>query len=305
MSPWYVSEKKAEHSARIEAAPEALRQHVRELVENGYTVVRGAVSPETLTSAKAAYSAFKERAKAFNPPTVDGRHRRLVNLHCAVPELVDLFSKNRAALVLDYLFGEDASLYTSLFYEIGSSQDLHRDTPYFWTNPGYSYFGFWVALEDVDQQNGCLQVVPKSHLLPEEDREDIALQFYANCKDVPNADDRLWMEYQTRAQRTAKSAELSTVDVCVGPGDTIIWHPHLLHGGRVISDPSRTRLSLVMHTTPVNQAVFHHEGFFNPESTLAERYEKPHLTRGDRMYVSYDAVSFGHAVELPVSKLSK
>jgi hypothetical protein len=268
-------------------------------------VVRGSVSPETLATAKSAYFDFKERAKAFNPPTVDGKHRRLVNLHCAVPELVGLFSENRAALLMDYLFGEKASLYTSLFYEIGSSQDIHRDTPYFWTNPGYRYFGFWVALENVDQENGCLQVVPKSHLLPEEDRADIARQFYASHKDVPQSDDRLWMEYQTRAQQVAKRAGLSTIDVPVNAGDTIIWHPHLLHGGRVITDAARTRLSLVMHITPENQAVFHHEGFFNPEATLAERYEKTHLERGDRMYVSYDAVSFGHAVEVSVAKLSR
>lgn len=305
MHPWYVADRQSEHSDKIKSAPEQLRHHLRDIVENGYTVVRSSIRPARVAEVKKAYFGFKDRAKVINPPTVDGRHRRLVNLHCAIPELVDLFSTNKALPLLDYLFEEEASLYTSLFYEVGSSQDIHRDTPYFWTNPGYKYFGVWVALEDVDEKNGCLQVIPKSNLLKEEDRADVATQFHASMKDVPHSDDRLWTEYQNRAQQTASLAGLSKIDVCVQAGDTIIWHPHTLHGGRVIDDPKRSRLSLVMHSTAVNQAVYHHEGFFNTEASLAQLHDKSHLTRRGRKYVSYDTISFGHAFDAPVEKFAR
>jgi phytanoyl-CoA hydroxylase len=300
MQPWYVVDRKSEHSKKILTAPESIQKYLRDICENGYTVIPEAVDTELVVRAKNAYFAFKDQAKNLAPPTENGRHRRVVNLHCAIPPLVDLFATNKALPILDFLFDEESSLYTSLFYEVGSSQDIHRDTPYFWTNPGYNHFGVWVALEDVDEHNGCLQVVPKSHLLQEEDRRGIAAQYYANIEDVPNADDRLWLEYQARAQQSAALAELSVVDVCVQAGDTIIWHPHSLHGGRVIVDHDRTRLSLVIHTTGINQAVYHHSGFFNTEARLASHYEKVNIDRLGRKYVSYDMISFGHQLDVPV-----
>jgi ectoine hydroxylase-related dioxygenase (phytanoyl-CoA dioxygenase family) len=120
---------------------------------------------------------------------------------------------------------------------------------------------------------------------------------------VPHADERLWKEYQMRAQQACMSAGLSVLDVCVSAGDTIIWHPHTLHGGRFISDQSRSRLSLVIHTTPPNQAVFHNEGFFNPEAVLSEFYDKLYLERNGRSYVPYQNVSFGHVLEVPAKNL--
>ncbi len=304
MIPWYVVDRRSEHNVKIQSAPDLIRDNLRELIEEGYTIVRSSIEPNCIADVKKAFFEFKAHAKGLDLPTDEGRHRRVVNLHCAVPELVDLFSKNKALKLLDYLFEEEASLYTSLFYEVGSSQDIHRDTPYFWTNPGYRYFGISVALEASDEHNGCLQVVPKSHFLKEEDRGEVASQFYTNLNDVPDGDDRLWLEYHTRAQYSATSAGLSTIDVCVEAGDTIIWHPHTLHGGRVIADPKRTRLSLVMHSTPVNQAVYHHDGFFNPGASLAQLQDKLLTTRNGRKYVSYGMVSFGHAVELAVEELA-
>ncbi len=93
-----------------------------------------------------------------------------------MPSLLKLFTENKAALEFqDLLYQQETVLYTSLFYERGSAQDLHRDTPYFSTRPEYRYFGMWVALEDVDAQNGPLMVAPGGHLLDELDREAMAL----------------------------------------------------------------------------------------------------------------------------------
>jgi hypothetical protein len=276
----------------------------KNILEDGYVVLRQSIAASTIDEILFHYKTFKGRVADLNPPSVQGRYRRLVNLHCAVPSLFKLFYENQAALkVLDYFFNETAELYTSLFYEIGSGQEPHRDTPYFWTNPGYKYFGVWVALEDVDRGNGCLQVIPKSHLLPEEDRDSIPRMYYQNLSEIPPSDDRLWSDYQNLSNLRAKECGLELIDVEIKKGDTIIWHPHTLHGGRPIADAAKTRLSFVMHVTPPQQAVFHHQGFFNSGSVLPVRSSYEVVTFNSRSHRRYENISFEHLLDINIDDL--
>ena len=49
--------------------------------------------------------------------------------------------------------------------EIGSAKDWHQDVPYFPIAPARDVVGVWIALDDATLDNGCMQVVPASHLL--------------------------------------------------------------------------------------------------------------------------------------------
>lgn len=51
-----------------------------------------------------------------------------------------------------------------MFKQAGYNSEVagHQDSTYIFTEP-LSTLGFWVALEDADEQAGCLQVVPASH----------------------------------------------------------------------------------------------------------------------------------------------
>ena len=70
----------------------------------------------------------------------NGHYPRIVNLHSLVPELLSLFTISTVSLnVQDLLYGGPTALYTTLFYETGSQQPLHRDTPVFATRPEYLY----------------------------------------------------------------------------------------------------------------------------------------------------------------------
>ena len=79
---------------------------------------------------------------------------RVVNLHLAVDAMTRLLTDNPAIDVCDRFLGEPTTLYTSLYYERGSEQSLHRDTPVFCTSPGERYMGVWTALDAVDESNG-------------------------------------------------------------------------------------------------------------------------------------------------------
>lgn len=109
---------------------------------------------------------------------VDGLLQRVINFHHSIKPLKDIFVSAMTAGrdVVDQ-FGE-ATLFTSLFFELGSQQLLHRDTPYFYSGGSGGYMGAWVALDDVDESNGPLMAVRGSHKLPEPDILKLKNQFF-------------------------------------------------------------------------------------------------------------------------------
>src|SRR6185437_11802648 len=84
-------------------------------------------------------------------------------------------------------------------------------------------------------------------------------------------------------------------------GSTIIWHPHLPHGGSPIKDLTRTRLSLVIHTTPRDTPVYHHDAFFNPSRDFPTNARWHTDPAGGRRYVPHYTMSFGHDDPHPAS----
>ncbi len=173
-------------------------------------------------------------------------------MYSAYRRLFDLFRCNELALaVQDYLFEGETAPYTSLYYERGSAQDIHRDTPYFATKPEYRYFGTWVGVvEEIDADaNGPLSVVRYGHRIPEFDRELIARRIFPDLAAIDPASGELFSAYQTELNQAWRERGLVQETLCVRKGDTIIWHPQTPHGGAEIRDLARTRHSIVMHTT--------------------------------------------------------
>jgi phytanoyl-CoA hydroxylase len=105
---------------------------------------------------------------------------------------------------------------------------LHQDLLYFPFRPASRIVASWTALEAVDRSNGCLAVVPGSHLgelLPHENPDwDYLNIAYFGAKDV--------------------GAHPKRVHLTMAPGDTVFFHPLILHGsGRNRSDGFRRAIS--------------------------------------------------------------
>ena len=274
------------------------KRRALQVVENGYTVIPGALSPQTCRDMITAFHDFERRHEAIFSENRDarGHYPRIVNMHNVFPELIRLFTHNPMLLdTLDALFGARASLYTSLFYEVGSQQPLHRDTPVFSTRPEYLYFGTTVYLEQAGDENGCLEVLEGGHKLPELDREAMAVKRYGSVDKVPNLDGDMWSEYQDTVVANGRAQGMATKRLHVNAGDSLIWHPQLPHGGTPIADPSRTRFSLVMHVTPEGVPVYHQNVFFAPNRAFPETpawgyYEVDGRKIADQRF----GVSFGH-----------
>jgi Phytanoyl-CoA dioxygenase (PhyH) len=278
----------------------------RELRETGYVVVHGCLTRAVCDAAIKRIDDFKIRtgdAVARNSDEF-GHLYRVVNLHLAIDELADAFAGLGPALdVTDAFFGAATSLYTSLYYERGSEQALHRDSPYFCTKPAYRYLGMWLALDDVDDSNGQLRVAVRSHTLPGVDLEKMGREVFGDLATIPPISDEGWARYQNHVQRQGEEAALPVRDVIVQKGDVIIWHPQLLHGGAPQKDRTRSRRSLVMHVTPEGVPVYHMDVFFNPGRLVSDRAPWTYFQVQGRKIASFDQVDFGHQYTVPVSQL--
>jgi ectoine hydroxylase-related dioxygenase (phytanoyl-CoA dioxygenase family) len=274
-----------------------------ELNANGFVVLDSGLD-DLCDAAEAEFRAIEASQPELFRREADGRYPRLINFHLASPAMRQLYVRNDLALaVQDAFFGARSSLYTTLFYEKGSGQDIHRDSPYFTTRPEHKYLGVWVPLEDVDDDNGPLMVMPRGHLLPEEDREAIRQTLFGP-DEVPDTSDELWVAYQDTVTRRGLEAGLSIQTVPVKKGQTIIWHPQLPHGGAPIRNPARTRLSLVQHVTPEHYQVYGLDAFFNPSKPLPTEASWTYGEDNGRLFIDHGVVGIGHHVTVPTGTLS-
>lgn len=293
--PWFMDE--ARHAENLVKLNGPTKTHVEDILRDGFTVIRGSISRESCTSLIEIFKRFADlNSDKFSKfLDRDGHYPRIVNLHAALPQLFQLFSGNTIAYdVQQALFGVPPCLYTTLFYERGSAQPLHRDTPYFSTRPEYFYFGVWVALEDANEENGALQVMPGGHNLPELDRAAIALRYFPTLGKIDGASPQLWDTYQAAVVQQGAEEGLTTRSLCVEAGDTVIWHPQLPHGGGPIQNLRKSRFSLVMHTTPVGVPVYHQDKFFNPDGPAPTEAPWNYTTIDGKHLVAHDTVDFGH-----------
>ncbi|XP_032675856.1 phytanoyl-CoA dioxygenase, peroxisomal-like [Odontomachus brunneus] len=111
-----------------------------------------------------------------------------------------------------------------------SKHPPHQDLYYFPLRPADHIVAAWTAIERCDKENGCLYVAPGSHLsglLHAHDYPSGPMnKFYHGIQDLP--DTTLWLDLEME------------------PGDTVFFHPLLMHGSGV-NKSNRTRLAISCH----------------------------------------------------------
>jgi ectoine hydroxylase-related dioxygenase (phytanoyl-CoA dioxygenase family) len=245
------------------AAPEEFKRIASALIADGVAIVRDAIPGDLCDQAIADFADYcAEDPTRVHYDTLN-RETRVVNFHRRSDPAMRIGTNPELMRLLDYLFGMEACLYTSLTFKYGTQQPIHRDTPHFGTWPQGYFFGMWVALEDVRDDAGPLMYhrgghrfainqramyerleLENPHLGPEE-IADLALHVFGD-------------------EVTSKSLELTGPPelLPVRKGDVVIWHPELPHGGSLSKDPTKTRWSIVYHMAPVAVQVHQHQTFF-------------------------------------------
>ena len=140
LSPEEVESIRREITAIVDRYPDV----PEELVQIEPAVRRGAVTPES-----------KELGvrKLFRMT----RHSKLFHALALHPGMVGIAVE---------LIGPDVSLFQSMLLmkppRFGGQKVWHQDNAYFRLEPN-NVFGFWIALDDADVENGCMHVIPGSH----------------------------------------------------------------------------------------------------------------------------------------------
>ncbi len=162
---------------------------------------------------------------------------------------------------LEFLYNKKPFPFSTINFLNGSQQPLHADSFHFHSIPQLWMVGAWMALEDVDEENGTLRVVPGSHKWGTYD--------YINLK-LPHPDDREngevenYKDYENFVRQLVKSKGGQEVSCVMKKGQILIWASNLLHGGIPIIDKSRTRLTQAIHYFFEGCDKYYHPMFSNP-----------------------------------------
>jgi ectoine hydroxylase-related dioxygenase (phytanoyl-CoA dioxygenase family) len=202
----------------------------------GYLVIDDVIAPETLDAI------VTELEGSFGkPPREEGGvryFRRRIQDAWKVNGNVKALALAPAVLgLLEDLYGRKPLPFQTLDFLKGTEQAAHSDAIHFSTIPEGYMCGVWVALEDIDADNGPLVYYPGSHKFPYLRPADIGLE-------------AKWDDYPDYEQYVADLLERERLEPAYGTikkGQAIVWAANLLHGGAPQHDPDRTRLSQVTH----------------------------------------------------------
>ena len=162
---------------------------------------------------------------------------KLNDLHLVDPEVQSLSANSGLVAVIETLLGHRPTVCNSLLFEWGSEQDLHFDTFYMPSPTPNMMAASWIAIDRVTDSNGPLVYYPGSHLIEPFRFSDGRLN--AIGAEMPAAQEHIARIIQVHGLEEARFYPQ--------PGDVLIWHAQLLHGGSAISTRTEKRTSLVTH----------------------------------------------------------
>jgi phytanoyl-CoA hydroxylase len=151
---------------------------------DGYLVVRGLLGPGSVAACRQALSDLatgrietRDTVLAFEtgyaPETlsVDEREfyiRKYMDFVEDAPALKAAAMNRRLHRVLDQLLGSGRVLFQEMALikpsHIGADKPWHQDAAYFRVTDPSLIAGVWIALDPALRRNGCMEVVPGSHL---------------------------------------------------------------------------------------------------------------------------------------------
>ncbi|MFE3031912.1 phytanoyl-CoA dioxygenase family protein [Streptomyces canus] len=213
---------------------------VRQFQEDGFMVVRGLFAREEIDRLCGEFTALHAGGPVpghFEPSAPSGstdplrRYPRVMQPH-EINELALRFLLDaRLRQVLETLLGEEVLAAQSMFYfkpPGARGQALHQDNFYLRVEPG-TCVAAWVACDEIDRDNGGLEVVPGTH------RMDLF------CPELADSDVSFAREY------VAPPPGLTPVPVDMAPGDVLFFNGSLVHGSQPNRTAERFRRSFIGH----------------------------------------------------------
>ena len=223
-------------TAAFRALPAASQASLRAFEENGFAVLSGFFSPETVDGINA------ELAQLIETKQISLRYRNKFMFAFRQSARIRAAGDGALRTLVGAVLGHETKLFQSINFLSGSEQRTHSDSIHMSTFPLGGMAAAWVALEDITPGNGPLHYYPGSHHLP----------YYLNA-DYQNEGsnwligDKEYTEYEAYINRKIAEAGLPKQVFLARKGDVFIWHANLMHGGEPHLDKAQTRKSMVFH----------------------------------------------------------
>jgi len=210
-----------------------------EFETSGYTLVRGLFAADEVERLRDHYMELRKlgsydgdvvgvQAGSRDPLR---RYPRMAQMHRWDELTLQWLIDDRLDEVMTGLLGRSPyAVQTMIYFKPPGSrgQALHQDNFYLKAEPG-TCVAAWMALDKVDVENGCLEVVPGSHRWPIlcTEKADTKVSFTDITVPLPEPD--------------------AAVPVEMEPGDVLFFHGALVHGSAPNVSPDRFRRALIGH----------------------------------------------------------
>jgi phytanoyl-CoA hydroxylase len=214
---------------------------------DGYLVVPGLIAPRLVAAALEAISglasgriAARSTQIAFEPgvdpagiapESREGFIRKFAGYIEDSEALRAVAMSRRLHLILDQLLGQGREVLQDMALikppRVGGAKPWHQDAAYFRVRDPALIVGVWIALDPARRANGCMQVIPGSHL-------------EGPAAHVPAEDVNLC---EIRPDRVRLG---DRIHVEMEPGDALIFHP-LLHHYTAANDSDLRRRAVQFH----------------------------------------------------------
>ncbi len=221
---------------------------------NGYVIVKGLFSEEEAVHYREHFMAL--RAEGAKPGDMASQTQKAGDPLQSFPRMIHMhrWDDESRRWLLDsrlndcltaFLETAPVAVQTMVYFKPAGArgQALHQDNFYLRAKPG-TCMAAWMALEAIDEENGCMQVVPGSHLWPLlcTTQADTNASFTDVTVPIPEG--------------------VEAVPIVMDAGDVLFFNGSLVHGSFPNVSESRFRRALIGHY--VEDRAEQMGGFYQP-----------------------------------------
>ena len=166
---------------------------------------------------------------------------RTFNQHLYDPVVLELLIHPRLHVPLSTCFDNEPEGIQSMHFYEGSEHPLHQDQYYL-----PDCMSAWMAMVDVDENNGALVVQPGSNRGKLVTKDDVPMVMEPNETYEQQQHNR----YFPAVEKVFKDNGNELIHVYVDAGDVVLFDGKLIHGGAKVLKPGTRRHALACHYIP-------------------------------------------------------
>ncbi len=210
---------------------------LKQYEEYGYTIFRNVLDAQLIGEASHHVDWLIQKHPEVRPESLD------VQLVTNDPFWVRLVSDERLLNIAEQFIGPNIALFASHYISKppfdGRPVLWHQDGSY-WPLDPMNVVTLWLAVDDADQQNGCMRVIPGT-------QHEILQEMKPNTEVVSVLGSQI---------DPALVNEAAAVDIELKAGDVSVHHPNVIHGSNA-NTSARRRCGLTIRYIPTTTRILH------------------------------------------------